>query len=339
MQVVPLILLFLVVVHSQTVRVLFNYPNNVGNLNIVDYNVATTKITRSATLVLGVGIAGTGAQNLLTLSGYVTADESNLYSLQTYTNPPMLQQQVSLFSHATCLGNYLGLASGNPPLGAVGVDPLNQFVYVTWTTQAGILRAMYDGEGDVHDPYSYSGTAQIVVDYSRQILYLLPAVSSLSFNVFTISTNGTAVVNVDSPLVGGLSLDNTSGIVYLATQAGIMNYNPTTGIFSSVYVNADLTFHGIVIDSVNGLLFFSAVSTSKATSSLYVVAITLPAGTVTQTPIALQTTVTNQFVSMAIAHCAPGACGNCGTVPLTGVSSTMIPLSIIVTLLVVALVN
>ena len=61
-----------------------------------------------------------------------------------------------------------------------------------------------------------------------------------SFNK-NLKTNTTTSVNVSSPLIGGLGLDNVSGVVYLATQAGIMNYNPGTTVISNVYANADFT--------------------------------------------------------------------------------------------------
>jgi len=47
-------------------------------------------------------------------------------------------------------------------------------------------------------------------------------------------------------------------------------------------------------------------------SNLFVISVSLPVGTASGTPKALHFTQTNTPVSMGLAHCPTGACGNCG---------------------------
>jgi len=69
---------------SIVTRLYFNYPNAVGLLGIIDYNTTAKIVNRFAQLNAQVGIITIGAQNLITPGGYVTSDDTNVYTFQTY---------------------------------------------------------------------------------------------------------------------------------------------------------------------------------------------------------------------------------------------------------------
>jgi len=305
-----ILLFFFGCINSNVVRVIFNYPSQVGPLNIIDYDTIQKTSIRSALLTLGVGIIGRGDQNLITPSGYVAVDNANIWSFQSYAgaNPPA--QQVAFFSHSTCLGQYYGVSTN--PMGSIALDPTNMVSYVTYQLIPGFLSLQYDGIDLKTYLFPYVNVIQSLADYNNHKLYFLPSTTSLIFYSFDLTNNITSSINVSSALTGGLSIDINSGKIYMATQTGIQNYDPKTGMTSSVFTNTDFIFRGIAIDSQNGLLFFAADSISKMTSNLYVVSITLPMGTVQGVPAALHITTPKVFVSMGLTQCPVGACGNCG---------------------------
>jgi len=305
-----LFILFLVIVsNAQNVdRVFLNYPALVGPLLIVDYNYNALTTSRSALLTLKVGIAGVGEQNLVTPYGYVTADDANVYSFQTYT--AINDQQVVFFSHATCLGDYFGL--GGNQFSSLALDPIRMELYLAYQQLSQITRVTYSGTNGLQLPFSFAASSQLVLDPTNLILYALPSPGSSMFYSFNINTNATATVNVTPPLTGGLAIDPVSGYLYLACQGLIQKYIPSTAVFSTIYSNSDFIFRGIALDSQNSQLFFSAESVSTGTSNLYVLSVAT-AGPITTKPLALHSTQPKEFVSMAVAHCPAGACGPCGT--------------------------
>jgi len=321
-----ILLFFFICINCNVVRVIFNYPAQVGPLNIIDYDTVQKISVRSALLNLGVGILGKGDQNLITPSGYVAVDDANTWSFQSYAggNPPA--QQVAFFSHSTCLGQYFGVSTN--PMGSISLDPTNMELYITYQLIPGVLNLQYDGINAHTYSFPYSNVIQSLADYNNHKLYFLPSTSSLVFYSFGLTTNVTSSINVTSPLTGGLSIDINSGKIYMGTQNGIQNYDPATGLTSNVYTNADFIFRGIAIDSQNGLLFFSAESISKMTSNLYVISITLSTGVVQGVPAALHITTPKIFVSMGLTQCPVGACGNCGVSTTSDASRSLVSILI-----------
>jgi len=330
--------IFYIVSYGQSVvtRVYFNYPNAVSQLGIIDYNSTGKIVNRFAQLNAVVGIITIGAQNLITGGGYVASDDTNVYTFQTYKGetPPALQ--VVQFSHSTCLGIYQ--TDGTNPISAITLDPTNSFYYLAYTNVASITKLNYAGFNAHTISYPpFIGTSQMLLNYNTMVLYIVNTIGDTKFYSYNLNTNISSRVNTSS-LTGGIAIDlNTGGKVYFASQGTIQNYNPATGLFASVYSNTDYTIRGMAIDSTNGLLFFSAESASKMNSNMFVLSVTLPAGTANGNPIQLEPTLAKQFVSMAIAHCPPGACGNCGSTGTADGNTLIISLSLM-TLLIIGLV-
>jgi len=296
------------------VRLYYNYPNLVGALQVLDFNPTALQISRFAQLVLGVPQAGIGEVNLVTPGGYVAADDVNVYSTQSFSGYNPAAQEVVLFNHQNCLANYIPVTIY--PITSVALDPNNMYFYITFKNTPTVLRENYDGTGSRRISYPpFLGTNQMLINYNTNKLYFVNNIGDMMFYSYDLNANVSTIINTTAGLTGGIAVDlNTGGKVYFATQGIISSYNPSTGIKTLVYSNADYTIRGMTIDSVTGLLFFAADSLSMMNSNVYVVSITLPAGTVNGIPQQLRSTQPKQFVSMAIAHCPPGACGPCGVV-------------------------
>jgi len=241
------------------------------------------------------------------------------------------------FSHQTCLGIYQ--SAGTNPITAITLDPTNMFYYLAFSNVPSILKLDYAGFNGHSISYPpFIGTSQMLLNYNTMILYIVNTIGDTKFYSYNLATNISSRINTTGELTGGIAVDlNIGGKVYFASQGAIQNYNPATGLFASVYSNTDYTIRGITIDSTNGLLFFSAESTSMMNSNMFVLSVTLPAGTANGNPILLEPTLAKQFVSMAIAHCPSGACGNCGTVGTADGNTLIISLSLM-TLFIIGLV-
>jgi len=284
-------------------RLFWNYIANPGNLFYIDWNFSLQKVTRAAY------IPPLGNPNLVTTSGYTTADDSNVWGLQY--NTEFNNEQATVFSHTTCLGDVITLP--NNIMSSIGLDPNNMQFYASYTSQVNISRFNYDGTGMVTFPYAASNSYQIMVDYIRLKIALLSSPTASYFSILDLTTNLTSLVNFTAPLNGGIGLDINYGKFYAATASTLYSFDPASGISATAYVNTDFTFRGFTIDSTNGQLFFAANRQSKADSQIFAVPIVLPGGTVSATPVAAQPIAATSFVSIAVAHCPKGGCGMCGS--------------------------
>jgi len=299
-----LVLFFVLVCSGQNfVRVYYNYPANAGVHTFVDYDPQGKTVLR----VAGMTLPGNPA--IVINSGYLTADENNVWGYQTNTEFNNLQL-TTMFSHSSCLADTVPV--GNNALSAVALDPLHQWFYLTYQNIIGIGRYNFDGTNFVKYSYGFSGNYQLQLDYMHNRAILLPSPAGISFNIFDLTTNGTTSVNLTAGISGGIALDINFGRLYIATQIGIVSYDPATTITATVYTNADLVFRGITIDTKNGLMFFIADRMSKKDSQIFVIPINLPLGTTSGTPTPLQATTPGTFSTMALAHCTPATCGKCG---------------------------
>jgi len=243
-------------------------------------------------------------------NGYVFADDVNVWGWLNNSDIPNLGTGVQLtqMSHNLCLFDNVQL--GGIPISSIALDPINFFVYFTYLTFPSITRVQYDGTGSVQFPYNFTGNTQLLLDYNKKKLFLLPAFGAQSFNIYDLTTNTSVNVTLAAPITGGLTLDINSGKIYAAIQHMVMSYDPTNAAITTVYTNADYTIRGITLDS-QGFLFIAADRATAADSQLLVIPISLPAGT-TGSPTALTPTKAGAFVSMTNAHCSNIGCAQCG---------------------------